>query len=159
MTDVQILAVRPLEARDREGWEPLWQAYLGFYATTVPEAVTDVTFQRLVGGGGDMAGFVAVDTGGRPVGLSHYLLHPSTWSIAPRCYLQDLFVAPHARGGGVGRSLVEAVYDAADAAGAAEVYWLTQDFNVTAIRLYDRIAERTAFVKYRRSAPAIEAED
>ena len=85
-----------------------------------------------------------------PVGLAHYIFHRHGWHVADVCYLQDLFVAPEARGDGVGRALIEAVYAEADAAGAADVYWLTQEFNVTARRLYDRIGRATPFLKYVR---------
>ena len=63
---------------------------------------------------------------------------------------EKLATAQAARGCGVGRSLIEAVYAAADARGADQVYWLTQEFNATARRLYDQVATATPFIKYRR---------
>jgi GNAT superfamily N-acetyltransferase len=93
---------------------------------------------------------VAEDEAGRLVGLAQYLFHATTWSPAPRCYLNDLFAVPEARGRGVGKSLIEAVYAAADARGASQVYWLTQTFNFEARQLYDRIAKATPFIKYAR---------
>ena len=54
------------------------------------------------------------------------------------------------RGTGVGRALIDAVYDAADDAGCPSVYWLTQEFNEVGRRLYDRIGEVTPFIKYVR---------
>ena len=86
----------------------------------------------------------------RLVGFVHYLFHPVTWSTANRCYLEDLFVSPKARGTGAGRALIEAVYRAADEAGADQVYWLTAQDNATARRLYDRVGRLTPFVKYQR---------
>jgi ribosomal protein S18 acetylase RimI-like enzyme len=80
----------------------------------------------------------------------HYLFHPITWSIAERCYLEDLFVSPSARGAGAGRALIEAVYRSADAAGADQVYWLTAASNEAARRLYDRVGRATPFIKYQR---------
>jgi ribosomal protein S18 acetylase RimI-like enzyme len=73
-----------------------------------------------------------------------------TWAIGPRCYLEDLFVDPNARVNGVGRALIEAVYRAADAAGADQVYWLTAGDNARARALYDKVATVTPFIKYRR---------
>jgi GNAT superfamily N-acetyltransferase len=84
------------------------------------------------------------------IGLVHYLFHPVTWSIAERCYLEDLFVSPVARGTGAGRALIEAVYRAADEVGADQVYWLTATTNATARKLYDRVARATPFMKYQR---------
>ncbi len=142
--------IRPLAAADREHWEPLWQGYLTFYEATLSDQVTEVTWQRLMTTNDDPYGLVAVGEDGALVGVVHYLFHRSTWTIGPYCYLQDLFVAEATRGQGIGRALIEAVYDAADKAGASYVYWLTQDFNATARHLYDQVAEVTPFIKYRR---------
>ena len=84
------------------------------------------------------------------VGFVHYLFHPSTWSLKEICYLEDLFVDPAARGGGVGRALIQAVYAAADAAQAGAVYWMTQEFNADGRALYDTLAHRTSFIRYER---------
>jgi ribosomal protein S18 acetylase RimI-like enzyme len=84
------------------------------------------------------------------VGIVHYLFHRSTWSTTHYCYLEDLFVDPGVRGGGIGRTLIEAVYAAADRAGAPHVYWLTRHDNAAARSLYDRVARLSPFVKYDR---------
>ena len=141
--------IRPIEARDEGDWRPLWRAYLAFYETEVAEAVLESTFARLTDPAVTEMGAFLAETD-RPVGLVHYLFHPHCWRIEPVCYLQDLYVAPEARGTGAGRALIEAVYAAADRRGAPSVYWLTQDFNHTARRLYDRIGHLTPFVKYQR---------
>lgn len=149
MSDAALLAIRYLEPRDRAGWERLFRAYLAFYGTSLPDEAIDTAWDRLVLDGDSPYGLVALDFGGRPVGIAHYLFHVSTWHVGPSCYLQDLFVAPENRGGGIGRALIEAVHEAALKGGAESFYWLTQDFNVTARRLYDKLAEKTAFIKYR----------
>jgi GNAT superfamily N-acetyltransferase len=145
-----VTAVRPLRAADEADWRRLWRAYLAFYATDLAEAVYAASFARLVDPAvEDYCGFVALGDGG-PVGLAHCIFHRHGWHLADVCYLQDLYVTPEARGTGAGRALIEAVYAAADAAGAAGTYWLTQDDNTTARRLYDRIGRPTPFVKYVR---------
>lgn len=142
--------IRPLRSSDREQWTALWRAYLAFYDTEKPQEVYDTTWVRLMSAGEDPHGLCAVDGSGRLVGLVHYIFHRSCWQVGPACYLQDLYADPSVRGQGVGRALIEAVYDAADQAGADSVYWLTQDFNATARRLYDRIGRLTPFIKYTR---------
>ena len=82
--------------------------------------------------------------------MVHYIFHRSTWSDGPTCYLQDLFTAEAARGHGVGRALIEAVYGRAKEKGASRVYWLTHETNAVAMKLYDRIAEKSGFVQYRK---------
>jgi GNAT superfamily N-acetyltransferase len=144
------LTIRPLEQRDEADWRRLWTAYLEFYETTVPEPVYATTFARLLDAGRPQQNGLIAEQDGRAVGLVHYIYHPHNWRLEDVCYLQDLYADPDVRGTGVGRALIEAVYDAADANGTPSVYWLTQDFNATARRLYDRIAQVTPFIKYQR---------
>lgn len=144
------LTVRPLRAADKPEWARMWRAYLAFYETTRPEALFDLYFERLLGDDPqDYSGLIA-ELDGVSVGLTHYVFHRHGWTVENVCYLQDLYADPQARGKGVGRALIEAVYMAADAKGVPQVYWLTQDFNVTARQLYDRIGVKTPFIKYNR---------
>ncbi len=142
--------IRPLHASDHTAWHRLWTAYLEFYGASVPEEVYAATFSRLLGLDPQDFSCLIAEVDGRPVGLAHYLFHRHGWKIENTCYLQDLYVAPEARGTGLGRALIEAVYAAADAAGAPSVYWLTQDFNHNARQLYDRVAKVTPFIRYNR---------
>ena len=144
--------VRPLTAADKPEWARLWRAYLAFYETELPQDVYDTYFDRLLGADPqDFHGLIA-EIDGQPVGLTHYVFHRHGWKIENTCYLQDLYADPGVRGQGVGRALIEAVYQAADDAGAPSVYWLTQDFNEDARKLYDRIGTLTPFIKYARPA-------
>jgi GNAT superfamily N-acetyltransferase len=129
----------------------MWADYLKFYKTSVPTEVYDSTFERLLGEDPRDFNALVAEQDGRLVGLTHYLFHRHAWKIEEVCYLQDLYARPETRGTGVGRALIEAVYAAADANGAPSVYWLTQDFNETARKLYDRIAVLTPFIRYNRS--------
>ena len=147
------LVIRPLEAGDEAEWRRLWTAYLEFYESSVPEDVYVSSFRRMLAGNAgepnEYRGLLAV-ADGRPVGLVHYLFHRHGWKIENVCYLQDLYADPEVRGLGIGRALIEAVYAAADAEGCPSVYWLTQEFNTTARKLYDRIGAVTPFIKYNR---------
>ncbi|MEA2832939.1 MAG: hypothetical protein QOG66_1141 [Methylobacteriaceae bacterium] len=143
------IAIRPLARKDRAQWQPLWQGYLAFYKASVPHEVTDLTFARFLDEAEPMHALIA-ERDGKIVGIVHYIFHRSTWTEGPYCYLQDLFTVEHARGGGVGRKLIEAVYERAKAQGASRVYWLTQEGNATARALYDKLAERSGFIQYRK---------
>lgn len=145
------LTIRTLRAEDKSQWADMWRDYLAFYETALPDDVYETTFSRLLGDDPqDFSCFVA-EQNGALVGLTHYLFHRHAWKVEKVCYLQDLFARPKARGAGVGRALIQAVYDEADRQGAPSVYWLTQDFNHTARKLYDRIGTLTPFIKYARS--------
>ncbi|AXS40835.1 GNAT family N-acetyltransferase [Breoghania sp. L-A4] len=144
------ITIRPLAPADHDQWAALWKDYLTFYETEKPQEIYDTTWARLMTAGEDPYGLCAVDADGRLVGIVHYLFHRTTWMIEDTCYLQDLYADPAVRGQGIGRKLIEAVYDAADEAGAGAVYWTTQHFNATARQLYDRIGKLTPFIKYAR---------
>lgn len=146
-----MITTRPIVENDRANWARLWTAYLEFYETSVTPEVYETSFKRLLGNDTqDFHGLIA-EIDGKPVGLVHYLFHRHMWKIENVVYLQDLYADPEVRGRGVGRKLIEAVYRAADAAGCPSVYWLTQDFNAEARRLYDRIGTLSPFIRYGRT--------
>ncbi|GAT73396.1 GNAT family N-acetyltransferase [Microbacterium hydrocarbonoxydans] len=140
-------SIHAIRAEDFEEWTALWDGYLRFYESEVPAAVTARTFRRITEGDG-VHGAIARDDEGRAIGLVHWLTHASTWSPTDYCYLEDLFVAPGVRGGGVGRALIAHVRDWAAEHGSDKLYWLTQEGNATARALYDRVATHTGFTHY-----------
>jgi len=147
------LTIRPVAPGDYAQWLPLWDGYNVFYGRSGPTAldpeITRTTWERFFDAGEPMHALVAEESG-TLLGFTHYLYHRSTTSIGLNCYLQDLFTRSEARGRGVGRALIEAVYAAARAAGSPRVYWQTQETNATAMRLYDQVAEKSGFLVYRK---------
>ncbi len=146
------LSIRPVVAEDEPAWRMLWGAYLDYYETTVSEPVYTTTFRRLLSGKREEPHGLMAFADGRAVGLAHYILHRTCWKVEEVCYLQDLFTAPDARGRGVARSLIAAVYAAADTAGTPAVYWLTQEFNYRGRMLYDQVGTKSPFIRYNRAA-------
>jgi Acetyltransferases len=149
----QTVSIRALRAGDRERWNELWQGYLDFYRSTLPADVTELTWRRLLDPAHPFQGLVAVTGADRVDGIVHFHLHGSTWARVAYCYLEDLFVDPGSRGLGLGRTLIEAVYRAADEQGAERVYWHTENTNEQAQHLYRQMAELTPFVQFRRERP------
>jgi GNAT superfamily N-acetyltransferase len=151
MTDS--FAVRPVELDDFFRWLPLWHGYNEFYGrsgpTALSDAITQVTWSRFFDPAEPMQAAVAEDAG-ELIGLVHFLFHRTTTSIAPTCYLQDLFTSEPARGRGVGGALIESVYASAAAAGSERVYWHTHTTNLVARKLYDRVADNSGFLVYRK---------
>ena len=147
------LTVRSVRPGDFDKWLPLWDGYNAFYGrsgpTALPRAITERTWARFFDAYEPVNGLVA-ESGGELLGLTHYLFHRSTTSIEPNCYLQDLFTSAAARGKGVGRALINGVYEQAKLAGSSRVYWQTHETNHTAMQLYDKVAERSGFVVYRK---------
>jgi len=144
--------VRPFESADRERWNELWRGYLQFYKHDLPADLSELTWRRLLDPAHPFQGFAALD-GERIAGIVHFHVHASTWARSGYCYLEDLFVDPACRGRGLGRTLIEAVYRAADEQGAERVYWHTENTNERAQHLYRQVAELTPFVQFRRRRP------
>jgi len=142
--------IRPLTAADEADWRRLWRAYLAFYDTEKPPEIYAATWARLIAPDRPQQMGLIARMDGQAAGLVHYIFHPSNWTLGDVCYLQDLYADPDCRGQGLGRALIEAVYAAADRHGADGVYWLTQETNATARRLYDRVARVTPFIRYVR---------
>lgn len=140
--------VRWIEARDEAVWRDLWQQYVTFYESTVPEAVTAHTWARLMARSEGMIGRVA-ERDGRVIGFSVSIVHARSWSIGPACYLEDLFVDPSVRGSGAGRALIEDLKAMGRERGWAGLYWHTRQSNAAARRLYDRFVQADDFVRYR----------
>jgi GNAT superfamily N-acetyltransferase len=147
------VSIRFLTRQDHDQWLPLWDGYNAFYGRSGPSAlageITAMTWSRFFDDHEPVHALVA-ERGGALLGLAHYLFHRSTTAIEPVCYLQDLFTSEQARGRGVGRALITGVYEQARRAGASRVYWQTHETNHTAMQLYDKVADKSGFVVYRR---------
>jgi ribosomal protein S18 acetylase RimI-like enzyme len=139
------ISVSSLGPADRFDWERLFRGYLAFYETSLDDAAVDRAWREFASDKRMHALGAWLD--GELVGIVHFLEHPST-SEADVCYLEDLFTEPAVRGRGVARALVRAVVDSARARGCSRVYWVTQESNQTARRLYDQIAVNSGFIRY-----------
>ncbi len=145
--------IRPVSRQDYDRWLPLWLGYNAFYgrsgATALSPEITAMTWARFFDAYEPVHALVA-ESDGELLGLTYYLFHRSTTAIAPVCYLQDLFTSEAARGKGVGRALINGVYEQARLAGSPRVYWQTHETNLTAMQLYTEVAEHSGFVVYRK---------
>jgi GNAT superfamily N-acetyltransferase len=146
--------IRAAHKDDFAQWKLLWDGYNAFYGgkgpTALPDTTTKMTWSRFFDGYEPMQALVA-EQSGQLLGLAHFLFHRTTISIESICYLQDLFTVEAARGKGVGRALIEEVYQYARRAGCSRVYWHTHETNATAMRLYDKVAEKSGFLVYRKT--------
>jgi GNAT superfamily N-acetyltransferase len=143
------IAIRPVAEDEREAWNPLWASYLAFYKSALTREISDLTWHRFHDPDEQifaLGGYLDDEL----MGIAHYLFHRSTWAPHRYCYLEDLFVAEGARGLGLGRALIEAVYARAQAANASRVYWLTHSTNAQARMLYDKVADNLGFIQYRK---------
>ena len=144
-------AVRALHESDYDAWLPLWNGYNAFYGreaeTALDPEITKTTWLRFFDSNEPVFALVA-ESQGKIVGLAHYLFHRSTTRIELTCYLQDLFTLPAYRGRGIGRLLIQEVYERARANGVKRVYWQTHETNAAGRLLYDKVAKHLGFIVY-----------
>lgn len=148
------IRIAALTEQDFEAWLDLWQGYLTFYETSLPLQITNSTWQKLMDSNTPVFGFGAFQEDSleknKLVGIVHTVIHPNTWNATDCCYLEDLFVSESVRGQGIGRALIEHIYQFASEKNCNRIYWVTQDNNQTARRLYDTLATQTDMIQYRK---------
>jgi GNAT superfamily N-acetyltransferase len=147
------ITIRPIQESDFSGWKPLWDGYNAFYGkvneTALDPEITKATWQRLFDPNEPVFGLVA-EAEGKIIGISHYLFHRSTASLGLVCYLEDLFTEPALRGKGIGRAMINDVYEQAKLAKAGTVYWQTHETNAAGRLLYDKVAKHVGFLIYEK---------
>ena len=146
--------IQAIEKDDYEEWKNLWEGYNSFYgregSTALSQEIIKTTWSRFFDASEPVHAFVAKDAGVL-LGLVHFLYHRNMITIGPSCYLQDLFTIESARGKGVARKLIHAVYKHAKSVGSTRVYWHTHETNKTAIQLYNKVAEHGGFIVYSKT--------
>jgi GNAT superfamily N-acetyltransferase len=142
------MIIRDATPADKAAWETLWAAFLDYYQTTLPPAVSAHTWERLMSPASPLKMRLAEDAG-MVIGFAIHQHHPSTWVMGDDCYLEDLFVAPTARGKGAGRALIADLQTLARARGWNRLYWHTDENNARARALYDSIVPSDGHVRYR----------
>lgn len=144
----KMVEIKPLEEKDFDSWLELWKAYQIFYKADIPLATTKLTWQRFFDPTEKMYAIGAFDKNGKLVGIVHAIFHRSCWLPDFSCYLQDLYVDSSQRGAGTGEKLIEAVATLARKQNAGKLYWMTQEDNLVARGLYEKIAEKSGFIQY-----------
>ena len=142
--------IRDARPQDRAAWLALWQAYLEFYHTELAPGVTEASWARLMDPASALNMRLAVE-GGQVRGFAIHLHHASTWVLGDDCYLEDLFVAPEARGQGLGRALIEDLMALSRQKGLHRIWWMTEMTNTAARKLYDRLAPCDDHIRYRKA--------
>ena len=144
------MTIRPIETRDSEAWRRLFHAYGVFYETEFDDAVLDRVWKLLHDESSGIHALVA-ERDGVVVGFAHHRAHFDTFTGGRDWYLEDLYVDPDARGGGIATALIEHLAALArDTDHAGTLRWITAADNVRAQRIYDRLATRTTWVTYEK---------
>jgi GNAT superfamily N-acetyltransferase len=142
------VTIRKIEARDEARWRELWDSYCRFYEREPSEPLTRHTWSRIMNPDSPVHAIIAERAGGGVIGIANYVIHESTLSLAPVCYLQDLFVDPDYRAGGTGKQLIDWLLAATVTQGWSRLYWHTKENNYRARGLYDKYTRHSGFLRY-----------
>lgn len=140
--------IRPIDARDCERWRELFLDYGTFYKTAFSSEVLDGVWAWLLDPAHPVSGLAATNADGVMVGFAIYREQQDTFTAGPGLYLDDLFVDPSARGGGVASAMLAELATIARGLGVKQVRWITAAGNERAQHAYDRIARKTDWVTY-----------
>ncbi len=149
------VTIRKIEARDESRWRELWDGYTRFYDREPSEAITRHAWERIMEAKSPVSAIVAEDEDASVIGIANYIVHDSTSSLTPVCYLQDLFVDPDKRAAGVGRTLIDWLVAEMKAQRWSRVYWATKENNYRARGLYDKYTPHSGFLRYVIENPEI----
>jgi len=128
---------------------PLMRAYCDFYEVA-PSDDELMALSRALLADPEREGIqlLARDEG-RAVGFATIFWSWATTSAERIGVMNDLFVAPEARGTGLAAALIEACRAECAARGAGKLTWQTAPDNAAAIKVYDRVgAIREQWVDY-----------
>ncbi len=142
------VTIRGVSSKDRPAWDRLYQGYAAFYKVEQTAEMRDTVWSWLMDENHELEGLVAVGADDAPLGLAHFRAFARPLRAASGGFLDDLFVGPEARGLGVADALIKAVAAEGSKRGWSIIRWITADDNYRARSVYDRLAERTAWVTY-----------
>lgn len=142
------VTIRKIEAQDEPRWRELWDGYCRFYEREPSDRVTRYTWKRIMDSASPVYAIVAEHASAGVIGIANYIIHENTATLTPVCYLQDLFVDPAQRAGGVGQQLIDWLIAEMKAHGWSRLYWNTKENNYRARGLYDKYTPHSGFLRY-----------
>ncbi len=136
--------IRPVNPEDFPEWLTLWNANNQGHKN---EELTTTTWMRLNDPAVPVFALVA-QSDDTLIGLLQYIVHPTTGSIDPVCYMQDVFVDPAQRKKGIARAMIKELEKIAKREKWARLYWLAEAENEPAQALYKTLGHKMNFTLY-----------
>jgi GNAT superfamily N-acetyltransferase len=142
------IEVRPAREDEIDDLMPLMRAYVAFYESDPPDEGVVEMLRTLITDPSQGAVFIARQEG-KAVGVATLDWKWSSLKGARIGYLEDLFVDPEARGGGIADALIQLCADRCRERGMPALEWLTAPDNHRAQKVYNRTgAEAGTYVEY-----------
>ena len=136
------LSIRAAEPGDIRTIARLIRALAEYERLADEVTMTEEVLSSSLFGARAYAETLLAEVGAQPVGFALFFHNFSTFRGKPGIYLEDLFVVPEYRGGGVGRALFERLASIAVERGCERFEWAVLDWNTDAIGFYERLGAR-----------------
>lgn len=142
------ITILPIAPEHRVAWEDLYAAYAAFYRVEQTASMRATVWGWLLDPAHEVEGLVAMDPGGEAIGLAHVRPFARPLAASVGGFLDDLFVAPAARGSGAAQALIGGVAERGRQRGWSVLRWITAEDNYRGRAVYDRLAEKTRWLTY-----------
>jgi GNAT superfamily N-acetyltransferase len=142
----RFVCIKPEEQHFHE-WIKMWDDYS---SNRPADSVLKCLWQKIQSGTGNIRGYIVIDKNksNAVVGFFNYILHEDTWSESLSCYVEDAFIKPDYRRTGAMFSIFETVLKLSNENGWYKTYWMTEQDNINAQKFYNRIANKTSWIRY-----------
>lgn len=141
------ITVRVVHEDDREAWQRLFRGYRDFYEKPHDAQVIERVWSWVTDPNHEVRSLVA-ERDGAVIGLANYRSFARPIDGGEAIFLDDMFTDPDARGSGAATALLRQLARIAHHEGGLMVRWVTKHDNVTARKLYDRVAQEIPFATY-----------
>ena len=142
------IKVVPVAAEHRAAWEELCAGYAAFYRVEQTAAMRATVWGWLFDPAHEVDGLVALGPSGAVVGIAHYRPFARPLAASVGGFLDDLFVAPEARGSGAAQALIRGVAERGRERGWTVIRWITAEDDYRGRAVYDRVSEKTRWLTY-----------
>jgi len=134
--------IREIQLKDKEQWGKLYRGYANFYKVEMNDQILQNVWNWLNDKNHELKG-IGYEIDRKIVGIAHYrkLLNPLKGKYIG--YLDDIFVDPEYRSQKIGKKLLNKIKEISKANGWNLVRWQTDEDNLTAKKLYDKVATKT----------------
>ncbi|WP_290647568.1 GNAT family N-acetyltransferase [Aquisalimonas sp.] len=144
---------------DRSQWRQLFDGYADFYGIAMDSGTAERVWRWLMDDSHALEGLMTRSADGNAVAIAHIRACPRPLGGCEIGFLDDLFVAPHARGSGAADALFEALYALAKIRGWPSIRWVTQHSNHRGRAFYDRYTGGPSdFIMYQWTWPPVDGQ-
>ncbi len=145
-----LFKIRDIKKEDKQDWYILFQGYADFYQVEINDNIINTVWKWLNTPEHELQGIVG-EINNKVIAFAHYRRMPSPLRGKNIGFLDDLYVLPECRGQKIGEQLIIRLKQISIEKKWNLVRWITQDNNVIAKKVYDKVSNLTNWDVYELS--------